>query len=154
MPLIWTEGNLLDSQAQGLVNPVNCVGVPGAGLARQFRERWPVQVNEYVAFCRAGKMKPGMVHDALLPGGRRILSIATKRHWRDDSLLADVDLGLAALAEYLNATGLISVALPALGCGLGGLPKALVAERVEFWLGTNFSVVYAYGLKEPEGAKE
>lgn len=150
MPLIWTQGNLLESAAQGLVSPVNCVGVPGAGLARQFKERWPVQVEEYVTFCREGRMKPGLVHDALLPDGRRILSIATKRHWRDNSRIEDVDRGLAALKEYLDETGPISVALPALGCGLGGLPKALVARRVQFWLADNFSVVYVYGLDEPE----
>jgi O-acetyl-ADP-ribose deacetylase (regulator of RNase III) len=149
MPLIWTTGDLFDSKAQGLVNPVNCVGAPGAGLALQFRNRWPAQVNEYVRFCDAGKMKPGLVHDALIPGGRRILSIATKRHWRDDSRIEDVDLGLSALKEYLDATGLISVALPALGCGLGGLDKATVAGRVKFWLDDNFSVVYVYGLDEP-----
>jgi O-acetyl-ADP-ribose deacetylase (regulator of RNase III) len=150
MPLIWTQGDLLESRAQGLVNPVNCVGVPGAGLARQFRDRWPVQVDEYVTFCREGRMKPGLVHDAVLPDGRRILSVATKRHWRDNSRIEDVDLGLSGLATYLDATGLISVALPALGCGLGGLPKALVASRVKFWLADNFSVVYAYGLDAPE----
>lgn len=150
MPIIWTEGNLLDSAAQGLVNPVNCVGVPGAGLAKQFYERWPGPVSEYKSFCRAGRMRPGMVHDAVLGDGRRILSIATKRHWRDPSRLADVDLGLSALKEYLDATGLISVAVPALGCGLGGLEKDVVARRVKFWLADNFSVVYAYGMTDPE----
>lgn len=151
MPLIWTTGNLLESQAQGLVNPVNCVGVPGAGLAKQFRDRWPVQVGEYVQFCRDGKMRPGLVHDALLPDGRRILSIATKRHWRNPSRIRDVDLGLAALAKYLNTTGLTSVAVPALGCGLGGLNRLAVARRVKFWLADNTSVVHVYGLDEPEG---
>jgi len=96
-------------------------------------------------------MRPGRVHDAVLPDGRRILSVATKRHWRDNSRIEDVDLGLAALKEYLDATGLISVAVPALGCGLGGLPKDLVARWVQFWLADNFSVVYVYGLDEPEG---
>jgi len=151
MPIIWTDGNLLDSQARGLVSPVNCVGVPGAGLAKQFRDRWPVQVEEYVTFCREGRMKPGLVHDAALPDGRRILSIATKRHWRDASRIEDVDLGLSALKEYLDTVGLISVAVPALGCGLGGLRKEIVAERLKFWLDDNFSVVYAYGLGDGRG---
>lgn len=147
MPIIWVEGNLLDSTAQGLVNPVNCVGVPGAGLAKQFRERWPVQVEEYMQFCKAGKMKPGLVHDAVLPDGRRILSIATKRHWRDRSHLYDVSAGLAGLSLYLDTTGLASVAVPALGCGLGGLPKFQVARLMQHWLGDNAADVYAYGLE-------
>src|ERR1044072_9642752 len=103
MPLIWTQGNLLDSQAQVLVDWVNCVGVPGAGLARQFRDRWPAQVGEYVTFCREGRMKPGLVHDAVLPDGRRILSIATKRHWRGNSPTGDDELRLAGVAAELAA---------------------------------------------------
>lgn len=146
MPLIPTEGDLLNCKAQGLVNAVNCVGVAGAGLARQFRDRWPVQVAEYAAFCRTGKMRPGVVHDALLPDGRRILSVPTKRHWRDASRLEDVSLGLAGLKKYLDETGLVSVALPALGCGLGGLPAFQVARLVSYWLGDNMSVIYLYGF--------
>lgn len=146
MPLIPATGNLLDCQAQGLVNAVNCVGVAGAGLAKQFRDRWPDQVGEYSIFCRSGRMRPGVVHDALLPDGRRILSIPTKRHWREPSRLEDVAAGLAGLRTYLNETGLVSVALPALGCGLGGLPVFQVARLVSYWLGDSLSVIYLYGF--------
>lgn len=151
MPLIPMTGNLLDSPAHGLVNPVNCVGVAGAGLARQFRTRWPEQVAEYSAFCKAGKMRPGVVHDALLPSGKRILSIPTKMHWSDSSTIEIVGIGLAALKEYLDETGMASVALPALGCGLGGLPKWQVAKLTKYWLSSNPSVIYAYGLDFEEG---
>lgn len=126
MSLRHVTGNLLDSKCVGLVNPVNCIGVAGAGLAKQFRDRWPEQVAEYTAFCRTGRMKPGVVHDALLPDGRRILSVPTKRHWRDPSDLDDVLLGINALARYCQETRLASIAIPPLGCGLGGLPKGPV----------------------------
>lgn len=147
MPLIPARGNLLDSPARGLVNAVNCVGVAGAGLALQFRQRWPEQVAEYAAFCEAGKMRPGMVHDSLLPDGRRILSVATKRHWKELSHLYDVSAGLYALRRYLDETGLESVALPALGCGLGGLPRPQVAHLVKHWLGNSPATVHVYGLE-------
>lgn len=146
MPLIPMSGNLLDSSARGLVNPVNCVGVAGAGLARQFRTRWPDQVAEYSAFCRTGKMLPGVVHDALIPGGKRILSVPTKKHWQDDSTIEIVAMGLAGLKRYLEDTELVSVALPALGCGLGGLPKWQVVQLVRHWLGDAPNVIYTYGL--------
>lgn len=143
--------NLLDSRAQCLVNPVNCVGVPGAGLAKAFCDRWPGPVGEYVAFCESGKMRPGMVHDALMGDGRRILSIATKRHWREPSRLADVNLGLLALAAYCRETPVSSVALPALGCGLGGLYRRDVAKLVTDHLSTVPVVFHLYGLKIQEG---
>lgn len=150
MPLIKAEGNLLDSAARGLVNPVNCVGVAGAGLARQFRDRWPVQVAEYTAFCKAGNLSPGKVHDALLPDGRRILSVPTKVHWRDDSRPDDVSASLGGLRRYIRETGIESVALPALGCGLGGLPKAMVAKLVQAWLSGLPADIYVYGLNVKE----
>lgn len=151
MPLIPATGNLLDCPARGLVNPVNCGGVAGAGLARQFRDRWPEQVAEYTAFCNAGRMRPGVLHDALLPDGRRILSVPTKRHWSDRSTVEIVGIGLAALKNYLDETGMVSVAVPALGCGLGGLPKRQVAKLTKYWLGDSLSVIYVYGLDFEEG---
>lgn len=156
MPLISTTGNLLDCPARGLVSPVNCVGVAGAGLARQFRERWPEQVAEYAAFCKTGRMQPGIVHDALLPDGRRLISVPTKNHWKDDSTLEIVAMGLAALKNYLDETGLKTIAVPALGCGLGGLPKWQVARLVQYWLGNSSSVIYVYGLDiaHPEREKK
>ena len=151
MPLIPTTGNLLDCPARGLVNPVNCGGVAGAGLARQFRDRWPEQVAEYTAFCNAGRMRPGVLHDALLPDGRRILSVPTKRHWSDRSTIEIVGIGLSALKNYLDETDLGSVAVPALGCGLGGLPKQQVAKLTKYWLGDSPSAIYVYGLDFEEG---
>jgi O-acetyl-ADP-ribose deacetylase (regulator of RNase III) len=148
MPLIPATGNLLDSKAKGLVNPVNCIGVAGAGLALQFRNRWPVQVAEYTAFCKAGKMRPGVIHDALLPDGRRILSVPTKQHWRDTSRLEVIGLGLAGLKAYLKATGMKSVALPPLGCGLGGLPKSQVAMLIWAWLDDSPAAIHLYGFDE------
>ena len=38
LPMIrFTQGNIFDSGCQALVNPVNCVGVMGKGLALQFK---------------------------------------------------------------------------------------------------------------------
>jgi O-acetyl-ADP-ribose deacetylase (regulator of RNase III) len=34
-------GDLFNSKADALINPVNCVGVMGKGLAKEFRLRFP-----------------------------------------------------------------------------------------------------------------
>lgn len=146
MPLIQAHGDIFESEAVGLVNPVNCLGVAGAGLARQFRDRWPVQMAEYTAFCKEGNLSPGKVHDISIPGGRRILNVPTKVDWRDQSRPDDISSGLSGLRRYVDETGIKSIAIPPLGCGLGGLPKKLVAGLVVAWFATSEADIHVYGL--------
>ena len=152
MPLIRAAGDLLDSPAQALVSPVNCVGVAGAGLARQFRERWPKQVGEYTEACLAGLVRPGAIHMAKLPGGRMILSAPTKRHWRDDSRFEDVEATVRALAWFAAQFSVKSMAVPALGCGLGGLPRHQVRALIEREMTGLMCTVHVYGLNVTEDA--
>ncbi len=56
-----------------------------------------------------------------LEGPRLIINFPTKRHWRGRSRLADIESGLDDLRRVLIERDIRSVALPALGCGLGGL---------------------------------
>lgn len=152
MPIRHASGNLLDSSCQVLVNPVNCVGVAGKGLAKRFKDRWPQQVAEYSEFCRAGKMRPGVIHEALLPDGRSILSVPTKRHWLDRSDLDDVMRGIEAIADHCRENEVASIAIPPLGCGLGGLPKSPVKHWILVTMGSLVTEVHLYGFNDREGA--
>ena len=120
----FAKGNIFDSCCEALVNPVNCVGIMGKGLALQFKQRFPANFSSYAKACRAGELVPGHMHlfdtGSHLP--RCIVNFPTKRHWRDASRLDDVDHGLAALARVIAANDIRSIAVPPLGCGLGGLP--------------------------------
>ena len=40
--LEYIEGNIFDSPAQVIVNPVNTVGVMGKGIALEFKKRYPI----------------------------------------------------------------------------------------------------------------
>ena len=51
--LHFMTGDIFDSPAHTLVNPVNCVGVMGAGLALEFKKRFPQEFKNYVQFCRS-----------------------------------------------------------------------------------------------------
>lgn len=53
----FTQGNLLDSSAEALVNTVNTVGVMGKGIALMFKERFPKNMLEYSKACKAKKYK-------------------------------------------------------------------------------------------------
>ncbi|MBB5409429.1 O-acetyl-ADP-ribose deacetylase (regulator of RNase III) [Paraburkholderia sp. HC6.4b] len=42
------DGNILYVDVEAIVNPVNCVGVMGRGLALQFRKVFPVGGDNYL----------------------------------------------------------------------------------------------------------
>ena len=119
-----TSGDILGANVEALVCPVNCVGTMGKGLALQFKHTFPDNYIEYVRACRTGEMVPGRVYvhcreAADLP--HYIINFPTKRDWRNSSRLEDIETGLEALVAAIKRLNIPSIAVPALGCGLGGL---------------------------------
>jgi O-acetyl-ADP-ribose deacetylase (regulator of RNase III) len=64
-----------------------------------------------------------------------IVNFPTKRHWRSKSRIEDIESGLHALADEIQRLGIRSIAVPALGCGNGGLDWQDVRPRIEAVLG-------------------
>ncbi len=62
---------------------------------------------------------------------RWIINFPTKQHWRNPSKLEFVREGLEDFVCVLKANNIRSVALPALGCGTGGLEWTPVRELLE-----------------------
>ena len=130
----FVTGDLLVADVEALVNPVNCVGVMGAGLARQFKERYPLNFEVYYRWCLLGKLCPGVICDyktGLKRNPKWIYNFPTRRHWKEKSNLQDIELGLIALVTEVKLNGVESIAIPALGCGLGGLQWEDVKELIE-----------------------
>lgn len=130
MPFRKAQGNLLRCSAEALVNPVNCVGVMGKGLALAFKREYPANFEAYAAECKAKRLPPGSVF-TFREGGRWILNFATKDHWRDPSKLEWIERGLPELVRIVREKQIQSLALPPLGTGLGGLAKSAVEPLIE-----------------------
>lgn len=113
------HGSIFDSGAVALVNPVNCQGIMGAGLALQFARRFPHILAPYKRACAMKEMKPGTVLP--IAGPPTVICLPTKIEWKNPSTLELVEEGCAALATYITEHNVQSCAVPALGCGLGGL---------------------------------
>lgn len=137
------QGSLFDTGAVALVNPVNCVGVMGAGLALQFKRRFPSNFAAYQDDCRSGILHPGRV-TLFREAGCWIVNFPTKDHWRDPSRLEWVESGLAYLRKVLDLDRIRSVAVPALGCGLGGLKWPDVKQAIEGALGDGSFETFVY----------
>lgn len=122
--ITYEDGDLFDVVADAYVNPVNCVGAAGKGLALQFKEKFPTNFLAYKHACDKKEVVPGKIFvkkhsDIATP--YFILNFPTKRHYKDKSLIEDIDAGMEELVKLVNLLELRSIAIPALGCGEGGL---------------------------------
>lgn len=132
--IAYLKGNIFEAPAQVVTNAVNCVGVMGGGIALQFKERYPDMFRDYAARCESGDVsigKPYLFENDTV----QILNFPTKRDWRENSTLEDIEAGLQHLQKNYGELGIYSVALPALGCGLGGLEWNDVKPLIEKYLG-------------------
>jgi O-acetyl-ADP-ribose deacetylase (regulator of RNase III) len=132
--IYYRSGNLLESNAQTLVNTVNCVGVMGKGLALDFKRKFPEMYRDYVAMCNSGLVSPGVPYSYSI-GKRQVINFPTKAHWKAKSRLADIERGLRILSQCLGDWNVTSMALPPLGCGNGGLEWRDVRPLIEKYLG-------------------
>jgi len=115
-------GDIFKSTAQTLVNTVNCVGVMGKGIAKEFKKRYPDMFQDYAARCEVGAVQLGKpYHYTDLFSEISIVNFPTKKHWRSPSRLRDIEDGLDYFLEHYEGWALRSVAFPPLGCGNGGL---------------------------------
>lgn len=127
----FTKGDMFQEPADIRVNTVNCKGVMGAGVALAFKNRYPEMFKDYQRACAAGEVQPGRLHIWKTLTGEWVVNFPTKRDWREPSQYEDIASGLSALRAYLQSQGAVSVVLPALGCGHGGLDWSRVAPMIE-----------------------
>ena len=133
MPLAELRGNLFNSNAQTLVNTVNCVGVMGKGVALEFRRRFPEMFEAYRRVCRDRALHPGQI----LPYRRSqpwILNFAVKGHWRNPSRLEWVESCLDRFVKHYRSLNISSVAFPWIGASNGGLPWEPVHDLMRQYL--------------------
>ncbi len=116
--------NIFEIDAEALVNTVNCVGIMGKGLALQFKQAFPENFNAYKKACCLGKVRPGHIfiyEVGFLENPKFILNFPTKRHWKENSKIEDIQSGLKDLVRIVNQLKIKSIAVPPLGCGNGKL---------------------------------
>jgi len=118
------HGNLLEADADALVNTVNTVGIMGKGIALQFRRAYPEMFKDYARAAKSREVALGAMHvwpTGLMTSPRFIINFPTKGHWRSSSRIEDIDRGLDDLVRVIQEHSIRSIAIPPLGCGNGGL---------------------------------
>ena len=80
----YVIGNIFNSQMETIVNPVNCVGVMGKGLALEYKKRYPAIFLSYKSACARKLIIPGRVYVSNQQD-KKVMLFPTKDHWKDPS---------------------------------------------------------------------
>jgi O-acetyl-ADP-ribose deacetylase (regulator of RNase III) len=118
------NGDLFACGATVLVNAANCVGVMGGGIALAFKQRFPAMYDDYKAACAQGRVGVNGKLHLWSDGSLFVVNLATKYRPEQPSTYLAVERGamsLRLLIDVLWGHPDVKVAVPALGCGLGGL---------------------------------
>ena len=130
----YTLGDISKADAEAIVNTVNCVGIMGSGVALQIKKEFPKVFKAYKVACERGKVQPGKMFVSetdMFENPKYIINFPTKRHWQNKSRMEDIESGLEALVDTVRRYKIRSIAIPALGCGKGGLDWSEVRPRIE-----------------------
>ena len=134
--------SIFDTRCDVIVNSVNCVGVMGKGIAKEFKERCPKMYDDYRNACKLGQLQPGKFHwfciDSLFNKGPKwILNFPSKLDWKKPSKYDYIILGFESLIHDISVDKthrMKSFAFPLLGCGIGGLdPECIKGLFVKYF---------------------
>lgn len=122
--------DILQSEAQTLINTVNCVGVMGKGIALEFKLRFGEMFDDYAKRCERNEVRPGVPYlfKQLFPP--QIINFPTKDHWKSVSRFDDIERGLRYLLSHYHEWEVTSLAIPPLGCGNGQLEWKAVGPLI------------------------
>jgi len=144
----YKNDNLLESEAEALVNTVNTVGIMGKGIALQFKNQYPNNYKLYKQACKLNEVKVGKMfvteESSLLGGKKTIINFPTKTDWRKPSEYEYIELGLRDLVEIIKEKKIKSVAIPPLGAGNGGLDWNRVKTLMEQYLKDIDCTIFIY----------
>ncbi|HHF2862501.1 TPA: macro domain-containing protein [Vibrio alginolyticus] len=153
--LEFVKGDFFDFDADIRVNTVNCVGVMGAGVALAFKNKYPEMFKEYVRQCKANEIAPGRPcvwkQGDMFSKQIEIINFPTKNHWRKPSEYEYIEDGLIWLSNYLKNKEGLTITLPALGCGHGGLDWERVKKLITKYLKETSNNILVF---EPEASKK
>ena len=130
MPARFTRGNIFASEdIRAYAHGCNCAGAMGAGIAIEFKRRWPRMYAEYAARCADGRFGLGDVFE-WSEGEHTIYSLGTQEHWRKKAQIPALTKALAKMLDLATHAGIERVGLPRIGAGLGGLDWTRVKKVI------------------------
>lgn len=131
MPVLFTKGDLFSTEGvRAYGHGCNCAGAMGAGVAIEFKRRYPRMFEEYAARCADGRFGLGDVF-MWTEGDETVFNLGTQEHWRKKAQLPALAQALRKMVELAANGSIERVGLPRIGAGLGGLDWMRVKRVLE-----------------------
>lgn len=149
------KGNIFTSECQSIVNTINCVGVMGAGIALEYRLRYPKMYLKYIQLCSEKKINIGLLWIYKSPD-KWVLNFPTKKHWKYPSKEEYLHEGLEKFCNTYKEKGIESIAFPLLGADKGGINQEKSLSIMKGYLDTiDIEVeIYQYDMKAKDDLYE
>lgn len=158
----FKSGNLFNDfeTVEAVINTVNCVGVMGKGVAKEFANRFPNLLREYKLKCSTKELDIGRNYVYEIPNYNKtkyIVNFPTKNHWRHNSKLEYIEKGLNDLVTVIKDFKIKSIVMPALGCGNGKLEwevvKPLIIDKLSHLIDVEI-IVYEPAVMKKNNIKK
>ena len=127
----YRKGNLFGTDSQVICQGCNTLGKMGKGIALLFKERYPEMYQEYRNLCFTNRFIPGDLFVYKIPEGyhmgntqsniKYIFNLGTQPKPGPYAKVSYIRESLLKGILYAREHNLSSIALPQIGCGLGGL---------------------------------
>lgn len=132
MTVKYFTGDLFSSSVEVIGHGVNTQGIMGAGVAKAVRSKYPKVYEIYKLRCNMKQLVPGdhlTIYDGF--SGVWVANIASQEYLGADAKLELLESGLTNLLDFMEDSGLETLALPRIGAGIGGLEWNDVKELIE-----------------------
>lgn len=127
----YKQGDLFASGLPAIAHGVNCKGVMGAGIAAQFRTRYPKMFQSYRRRCLRGELLPGEIVPWKHDDGTVIYNLATQQEPGADAHPWMITAAVGQMiTEAYHDFKITEIGMPLIGCGIGGLTKLALHQAL------------------------
>lgn len=151
MSVQYVTGNLFDNKykVQAFAHGCNLQGVMGAGIAKEFRYRWPEMYEYYRKECLSNSpLQPGecLPYFALDEDSNVIVifNLMTQIKVGPNARYEYIEQALKEMKNIADNLYIESIAMPAIGCGIGGLQWSLVTPLIDSVFGNWGGSLFVY----------
>jgi O-acetyl-ADP-ribose deacetylase (regulator of RNase III) len=136
MPIKFVSGDLFNNLygVEAYAHGCNCQGSMGAGIAKDFRERYPQMYEQYRLMCKAEPRQFNLGDAWLWKENDKpaVFNLGTQeRYWRAMASYPAIEQAFISMKEIADKEGIRSIAIPRIGVGFGGLDWDKVRIIVE-----------------------
>ena len=151
--IIYTEDTVFNTNAECMVNTINCVGIMGKGLALEFALRYPKLEELYINQCNNKEINVGKIYFYTI-NKTKIINFPTKYNFKYPSQYKWIEEGLQNFVKVYKEFNIKSIAFPLLGCSNGELDRKIVLEIMNKYLELDDLIVYICGSTKLAGKEK